>query len=123
MNRYLAAAAAAAATALFMFAAQIRAAQAGTIDPPRYDSDVFCWLRANTPDGFSDNAQSQCLGQQHIAYDAIRREWNELPDEIQTGCDQFTRERDPLDYEALRSCIQTQKRRIPPAPAVEGLPQ
>ena len=113
----------AAAAALFLVVVQSCAAQAGTLDPPRYDSDVFCWLRANTPDGFSDNAQSQCLGQQHIAYDAVRREWHELPDEIQTGCDMFTRERDPLDYEALRSCIETQKRRIPPAPAVDGLPQ
>lgn len=118
MNRYLAAAA-----ALVLLAAQSCAVRAGTLDPPRYDSDVFCWLRANTPDGFSDTAQSQCLGQQHIAYDAIRREWNELPDEIQTGCDEYTRRRDPLDYQALRSCIQTQKRRIPPAPAVKGLPQ
>jgi hypothetical protein len=118
MNRHLA------ATAVFLLLiVQPWAAQAGTIDPPRYDSDVFCWLRANTPDGFSDDAQSRCLGQQHIAYDAVRREWNELPEEIQVGCDEFTRARDPLDYEALRSCIQTQKRRIPPAPAVDGLPQ
>lgn len=118
MNRYLIA-----AVILLLLAVQPCTARAGTLDPPRYDSDVFCRLRANTPEGFSDNAQSHCLGQQHIAYDAVRREWNELPDEIQTGCDQFTRERDPLDYEALRSCIQAQKRRIPPAPPVEGLPQ
>lgn len=118
MTRYLAAAA-----TFLLIALAPCAARAGTLDPPRYDSDVFCWLRANTPDGFSDNAQSQCLGQQHIAYDAVRREWNELPDEIQSGCDEYTQQRDPLDYEALRSCIRTQKRRIPPAPEVEGLPR
>lgn len=118
MNRYLALMA-----VLLILSAQISASQAGTIDPPRYDSNVFCWLKANTPDGFSDDAQSQCLGRQRIAYDAVRQEWDELPDEIQTGCDRYTREKDPLDYVALRSCIRTQLRRIPPAPAVNGLPQ
>lgn len=118
MNRYLAAMA-----ALFLSIAQPCTAQAGTIDPPRYDSDVFCWLRSNTPDGFSDSAQSQCLTQQRIAYESVRREWNELPDEIQTGCDEYTRVKNQSDYEALKNCIQTQKRQIPPAPHVEGLPQ
>lgn len=114
MNRYLAAVA-----TLLLLAVQPCAARAGTLDPPRYDSDVFCRLRANTPEGFSDDAQSRCLGQQRFAYDAVRREWNELSDETQTNCDQLA----SPDYEALRSCIETQKRRLSPAPAVEGQPQ
>ncbi|SAH81177.1 Uncharacterised protein [Bordetella ansorpii] len=93
------------------------------IDPPRYDSNLFCRLRANTPDGFSDIAMAQCLASQRHALDRIRMEWLELPEEIQTGCDEFTRRRDPLNYVAMQSCIEAQKRRIPPAPEVELSPE
>ncbi len=89
------------------------------LDPPRYDSNLFCRLRANTPDGFSDDAQARCLASQRYALERIRREWLELPEEIQTGCDEFTRSRDPMNYVAMQSCIEAQKRRIPPAPEVE----
>jgi hypothetical protein len=120
MNRGLAA-------ALLLSIAQacaIRTAWADSLDPPRYDSDTFCWLRSYTQLGFSDEGMAQCLGRQQLDYDTIRREWHELPDEIQSGCDEQTRLKDPLNYEALLSCIQMQKRRIPPAPAIEGdLPQ
>ncbi|HEY0296445.1 MAG TPA: hypothetical protein VGC69_14030 [Bordetella sp.] len=103
-------------------ACAIRAAWAASIDPPRYDSNIFCRLRANTPEGFSDDAQSQCLARQRMAYQAIRQEWNELPEEIREGCDEYTRLKDPLDYEALYSCIQMQQRYLPLAPDVDDDP-
>lgn len=88
----------------------------GALDPPRYDYNVLCYQRASVAEGFSREAMMQCLANQLHAYELIRKMWHQLPEEIQTGCDEQTRATRVLDYISLHSCIITQLRRIPPAP-------
>jgi|GEM_PF-2942474 len=91
----------------------------GALDPPRYDTSVLCYRRASVAEGFSSEAMMQCQARQRKTYDDIRKRWNQLPEEIQTGCDEQTRATRVLDYESLYSCIITQLRRIPPGPVFE----
>lgn len=89
----------------------------GTIDPPRYDYNVLCYQRASVTEGFSREEMMQCLANQRYAYEQIRKNWQQLPEEVQTGCDEQTRATRVLDYVSLHNCIVTQLRRIPPAPS------
>lgn len=91
----------------------------GTIDPPRYEISSLCQHRASVAEGFSPEAMAQCLSGQRQAYDNTRKIWHQLPEEIQTGCDEQTRATRILDYISLYTCIETQLRRIPPSPIFE----
>ncbi|WP_019937757.1 hypothetical protein [Bordetella sp. FB-8] len=106
----------AAAILIIVQACMGRAGAAPSMDPPRYDTDLYCMLRSHTENGFSDAAQSQCLIGQRTAYDAIRRRWEQTPEAIQDGCNAYTRAEHPQDYVTLLGCIESQKRNVPPAP-------
>jgi hypothetical protein len=107
------------ATGAWLLCSAALAQAQGALDPPRYDTSVLCYQRATVAEGFSVEAMTQCLAQQRKSYDAIRRRWNQLPEEIQTGCDEQTRATRVLDYQSLENCIETQLRRIPPGPIFE----
>ena len=107
----------AATAALLLAVMQTGASRAGTLDPPRYDSNLFCRSRSTTVnEGFSDQAQAHCLSDQRIAYQAVRNIWTGLPDEIQNSCTDATQVHDPQNYNALKSCILTMRRDFQPAP-------
>ena len=98
----------AAAAALLLAVAQAGVAWADTLDPPRYDSNLFCRTHAAhtaVDVGFSDEAQASCLSDQRMAYQAARRMWNELPDETQNSCTDATQVHDPQNYNALLGCL------------------
>lgn len=108
----------AAATALLLAVVQTGTTWANTLDPPRYDSNLFCRThQAITVDrGFSDEAQASCLSNQRMAYQDARKIWNELPDEIQNSCTDSTQIHDPQNYIALNSCLRNMRRDFQPTP-------
>lgn len=105
------------AAVLLLAVIQADTVRADTLDPPRYDSDLFCRTHAATvTQGFSDEAQAHCLSEQRMAYQAARKIWNELPDEIQNSCTDSTQVHDPQNYIALNSCLRNMRRDFQPTP-------
>lgn len=77
-------------------------------DLPRFDVEAHCDRVARFGGGFSAVTMRGCLDIEQSSYDALKRDWPDLPEEMRRYCIEVARFGGG-DYMTLRGCIDLER--------------
>ncbi len=69
---------------------------------PDLDVDAHCSAAAKLMGGFSKSVMLICLQQEQKAYDALKKRWQDVPEDVQAACAAR------VSYDSMRICIDSE---------------